>query len=37
MEEYFEWLLNVDDGRRAELTVSGLEVMHELANGELES
>ena len=23
-KEYFEWLLNVDDGRRAELTESGL-------------
>ena len=29
-------LLNVDDGRRAELTQSGLEVMHEFVNGELE-
>ena len=35
-KEYFEWLLNVDDGRRAELTESGLGVMNELANGELE-
>ena len=35
-KEYFEWLLNVDDGRRAELTESGPVVMHELANGELE-
>ena len=34
-KEYFEWLLNVD-GRRAELTESGLGVMHELVNGELE-
>ena len=34
--EYFEWLLNADDGRRAELTESGLGVMHELMNGELE-
>ena len=23
-KEYFEWLLNADDGRRAELTESGL-------------
>ena len=29
-KEYFEWLLNVDDGRRAEMTESGLGVMHEL-------
>ena len=29
-------LLNVDDGRRAELTESGLWVMNELVNGELE-
>ena len=36
-KEYFEWLLNVDDGRRAELTESGLGVMNELANGELEN
>ena len=35
-KEYFEWLLNVDDGRRTELTESGLGVMHELVNGELE-
>ena len=35
-KEYFEWLLNVGDGRRAELTEGGLGVMHELANGELE-
>ena len=35
-KEYFEWLLNVDDGRRAELTEDGLGVMHELAIGELE-
>ena len=28
--------MNVDDGRRAELTESGLGVMNELANGELE-
>ena len=28
--------MNVDDGRRAELTESGLEVMNELLNGELE-
>ena len=35
-KEYFEWLLTVDDGRRAELTKSGLGVMQELANGELE-
>ena len=35
-KEYFEWLLNVDDGRRAELTESGLGVMNELSNGELE-
>ena len=35
-KEYFEWLLNVDDGKRAELTESGLRVMNELANGELE-
>ena len=35
-KEYFEWLLNVDDGRKAELTESGLGVMHELENGELE-
>ena len=34
--EYFEWLLNVDDGRRAELTESGLEGIHEYANGEFE-
>ena len=36
MERFFEWLLNVDDGRRAELTESGLGVIHELAIGELE-
>ena len=35
-KKYSEWLLNVDDGRRAELTESGLRVMHDLANGELE-
>ena len=35
-KEYFEWLLNVDDGRRAKLTESDLGLMHELANGELE-
>ena len=35
-KEYLEWLLNVDDGRRAELTESGLGEMNELANGELE-
>ena len=35
-KEYFEWLLNVDDGRRVELTESGLGVMNELVNGELE-
>ena len=34
-KEYFEWLLNVDDGKTV-LTKSGLGVMHELANGELE-
>ena len=34
--EYFEWLLNVDDGRRAELTESGLEGIHEYANEEFE-
>ena len=34
-KEYFEWLLNIDGERRAELTESGLGVMHELANGEL--
>ena len=34
--EYFEWLLNVDGGRRAELTESDLGVMHELANEEHE-
>ena len=28
--------MKVDDGRRAELTESGLGLMHELANGELE-
>ena len=33
-KEYFEWLLNVDDGRRAALTKNGLGVMHELANVE---
>ena len=31
-KEQFEWLLNVDDGRRAELTEGGLGVMHELAD-----
>ena len=36
-KEYFEWLLNVDDGRRAELTESGIGMMNELANGELET
>ena len=35
-KEYFEWLLNVDDRRRAELTESGFVVMHQLVNGELE-
>ena len=35
-QRYFEWLLNVDDERRAELTGRGLGVMHDLANGELE-
>ena len=35
-KEYFEWLLKVDDGRRAELTESDLGVMHEVANGEFE-
>ena len=35
-KEYFEWLLNEDDGRRAEMTESGPGVMHKLANGELE-
>ena len=35
-KEYYEWLLNVDGGRRAELTESDLGIMHELANGELE-
>ena len=35
-KKYFEWLLNVDDGRKVELTESDLGVMHELANGELE-
>ena len=35
-KEYFEWLLNVDDGRRAELTESGFEVVNKLANEELE-
>ena len=35
-KEYFEWLLNVDDGRRAGLTESGVGVKNELANGELE-
>ena len=34
--EYFEWLLNVDDERRAELTGSSLRVMYELVNDELE-
>ena len=33
--EYFERLLNLNDGRRVELTESGLGVMHELANGDL--
>ena len=32
-KEHFKWLLNVDDGRRAELTESGLGVMNELVNG----
>ena len=27
-KEYFEWLLNVDDRRKAELTESELGVMH---------
>ena len=31
-KEYFEWLLNVDDERKAELTEGGLGVMHELVN-----
>ena len=35
-KEYFEWLLKVDDGRRAELTESDLGVVNELANRELE-
>ena len=35
-KEYFEWLLNVDDVRREELTANGHGVMHELANGEIE-
>ena len=35
-KEYFEWLLNVDDGRRAELSESGLGVMYELAHGKFE-
>ena len=35
-KEYFAWLLNVDDGRPVELTESGLGVMHELANADLE-
>ena len=35
-KEYFEWLLNVDDGRRAELTESVLGVMNEITNGEPE-
>ena len=34
--EYFEWLLNVDNGRRAQLTENGLVGMHEVANGEIE-
>ena len=36
MERVFEWLLNVDDGRRAGLTESGLGIMHELRNGVLD-
>ena len=35
-KEYSEWLLNVDDGRKAELTESGLGAMHDSANGGLE-
>ena len=35
-KEYFEWVLNVDDGKRAELNENGLGIMHELANGKLE-
>ena len=35
-KKYFEWLLNVDDARRAEPTKSGIGMMQELANGELE-
>ena len=35
-KEYFEWLLNVNDERRAEMTASCPGVMHELVNGELE-
>ena len=34
-KKYFEWLLNVDDGRRVELTEGGIGVMHKLENGEL--
>ena len=34
-KEYFEWLWNVHDGWRAELTESGCGDMHELTNGEL--
>ena len=36
-KEYFEWLLNVGDGRRAELIESGLGVMHELVIEALET
>ena len=36
-KEYFELFLNVDDGRRAELTEIGIGVMHQLAIGELEN
>ena len=35
-KEFSEWLLSADDGRRAELIESGLWVMHELVNRELE-
>ena len=34
-KECFEWRLNVDDGRRADLTESALGVMHESGTGEL--
>ena len=34
--EYFKWLLNVGNGRRAEMSESGPGVMYELVNGELE-